>query len=747
MPEVYTFDQKPEWIDRLPNGRPDYPLTRNLCIPPECMGLELPMIPLGNYISSQRLNMFTTMASQALIVDGAEFPIVASGFEHEYLKYTLNPTRFDQDSVILKIIPAYRPNLINDPIKFCPRYYVIYLGLEDNKLHAMYAACYNKGTNGFGWRNWYNKNLFREDTNVYKGETLTHSNAVQGEKYCSGLNAFTLYATLPGTVEDAVIVSESFVQRAVSTGYKDIIVDIHKDMVPINLYGDKDHFKFMPDIGEKVMDGGFVCAFRKVDAHTFYTDMTEQALNTLQPMHDSIYFQIDKDAKVVDIHVYRNPSKKILTPAHMFQQLEKYENEFWNSHDAILNAYEDLCKNKNYEPANDFITLVTRMAREKTVISKKVLGIPRKSTAKFKTKEQIISHIRLKITLEYKIIPHKGSKLTGSSANKGVISAVVPDEHMPINDQGIRADVIINPMSVPNRMNPQQLYITFLSELARVTLEKMKTRETYTEAFADMLELFNDVNPEYAKLIQNAFSKKEDMRGLIDDSYKVGRLVLVCPPFLETFTTEWVLRMKEKYGIRPSPVEYNILDSQGKVIRRVRSVRNMFIGQLYVYVLCKVPFCKASGMGYVSDVGVPITVKDAVIKSQAPISPTAIRLGEDETRCLLTSIGPTLTARFLGVHANNPKAAQLLTYLLFTSKEPSKLQFIPMTDEEIRKGSVTVAALKAAMDVEGIDLDNTIASKEEMENFFDPYEREVQDYIDSHKSRKSRKKKVKNEDL
>jgi DNA-directed RNA polymerase beta subunit len=573
-----NVDQVPPYIERLPNGRPDYPLARNLRMPVECMGLELPGIPLGNYISSQRLNMYTTMATQALIVNGAEFPIVASGFEREYLEYTLNSTRFDQDSVILKIIPIFRTYQILDAIKYCPRYVVIYLGLEDNKIHAMYASTYTKGTNGFGWKNYFDKVLFREETTVSKGDTLTHSNAVQNSKYCPGLNAFTLYATMPGAVEDAVVVSDAFTKRAIATGYKDIVVDIHKDMVPLNLYGDKDNYKFMPDIGEKVMPGGFVCAFRKVDQQTYYADLTEQALCTLQPLHDAIYYQIDKDATVVDVKVYKNPNKKVLTPSYMFDQLTKYEAEDWRAHDDILAAYDKYCKVEGHAPAHDFVSLVTRVAREKTVISKKVLGVTRKSTAKFKTKDNLISYIRLEITLEYKIIPHRGSKLTGSAANKGVISDVVPEEHMPVNDNGIRAEVIINPQSVPNRMNPQQLYICFLSEMARRTLEDMKRcGKDYRKAFDIMVSLFYDVNPEYAKLIQQAFVSDKDIKGLVQDSFNVGRLVLVCPPFLDVFTTEWVLRMRDKYHIDQTPGEFNQLDRNGNVIRRVRTKRKMFI--------------------------------------------------------------------------------------------------------------------------------------------------------------------------
>ena len=178
--EIYNYDEKPDFIERLPNGRPDYPLTRNLRVPPECIGLEPPMASFVHHTSAQRLNMNTTILGQAMIVDGAEFPIVSSGYEREYLKYTFNATRFNQPSVILKVIPVYRTNRGSDPIKYNARWLLIYHGLTDNKIHSMWVCTYTKGTNGFGWDNIIDESYFNEGIEASKNDTVTHSRAVQG---------------------------------------------------------------------------------------------------------------------------------------------------------------------------------------------------------------------------------------------------------------------------------------------------------------------------------------------------------------------------------------------------------------------------------------------------------------------------------------------------------------------------------------------------------------------------------------
>ncbi len=51
----------------------------------------------------------------------------------------------------------------------------------------------------------------------------------------------------------------------------------------------------------------------------------------------------------------------------------------------------------------------------------------------------------------------EGDKMAGRHGNKGVISRVVPVEDMPFLDNGRPIDIILNPLSVPGRMNLGQL--------------------------------------------------------------------------------------------------------------------------------------------------------------------------------------------------------------------------------------------------------------------------------------------------
>lgn len=697
----------------------EFSMTQNLLVPPQVWGMEVPAVPFGDKISSQRLNMFTTNLTQSLIVNGAEIPQVTSGYEREYMKYTLNSTRFEQPAVVLMAIPRYRINVGMKPIKYCPQYLLVYLGEEDKLVHCMWVSSYTQGTNGFGWENIINKNLLSPGTNIDQDICVAHSRAVQGSKYCSGVNANICYGTFKETIEDAIGISESFAKKTVAKGYRAVVIDIHKDMIPLNLYGSEGDYKFMPDLGEYVRDDGMICAFRTVDDLTYFTDLTPSALCEPQPIHDGIRFHVDPGAQIIDVEVVKNPSKKVVTPDYIFEQMEKYETETYAFYERVIQIYQQECVQKHRQPGIDFNTAVKYAASYLGTKQKRVLNSTRKSVAKFKKKEAQIPFTQLKVVIKYDITPSLGSKYTGRFGNKGVISAIIPDEHMPINDYGVRADMLISGMTIPNRMIAAPLYEVFVSCLADVVLKRMRAMDDWKDAYNLMIELFQDLNLEYAQLIDRVvFPDQASKKRFTDEALQKDYLILVMPPFLEHINSEWVLRMVDKYRIRSTPVEYDQLDENGKVVRRVRTKKNLFIGKQYMYLLCKVPFCKSSGLGFVNSWGVPITVKDSITKSMTPISQTAIRLGEDENRNSVMNYGPIIAARILGVYANTPEARTALADMLLCEKYPSRIQFIAKTNEFIQDNSRTIKACNAIMNVCGIDLSNCVATEEETNTLF-----------------------------
>jgi DNA-directed RNA polymerase subunit beta len=52
--------------------------------------------------------------------------------------------------------------------------------------------------------------------------------------------------------------------------------------------------------------------------------------------------------------------------------------------------------------------------------------------------------------------------MAGRHGNKGVVSKIVPIEDMPFLEDGTHADIVLNPLGVPSRMNVGQILETHL---------------------------------------------------------------------------------------------------------------------------------------------------------------------------------------------------------------------------------------------------------------------------------------------
>jgi DNA-directed RNA polymerase subunit beta len=76
-----------------------------------------------------------------------------------------------------------------------------------------------------------------------------------------------------------------------------------------------------------------------------------------------------------------------------------------------------------------------------------------------------------------------GDKLAGRHGNKGVISKILPEEEMPLLEDGTPVDVVLNPMGVASRMNLGQILETHLGWAAH----KLGYR-AITPALAGVLE-------------------------------------------------------------------------------------------------------------------------------------------------------------------------------------------------------------------------------------------------------------------
>jgi len=84
----------------------------------------------------------------------------------------------------------------------------------------------------------------------------------------------------------------------------------------------------------------------------------------------------------------------------------------------------------------------------------------------------VIKLVKVYIAMKRKL--SVGDKMAGRHGNKGVIARILPEEDMPYLPDGIPAEIVLNPLGVPSRMNVGQILETHLGWAARELGNKIR---------------------------------------------------------------------------------------------------------------------------------------------------------------------------------------------------------------------------------------------------------------------------------
>jgi DNA-directed RNA polymerase subunit beta len=114
----------------------------------------------------------------------------------------------------------------------------------------------------------------------------------------------------------------------------------------------------------------------------------------------------------------------------------------------------------------------------------------------------------VKVYLAVKRRLQPGDKMAGRHGNKGVVSKIVPVEDMPYMADGTPADIVLNPLGVPSRMNIGQILEVHLGWAAKGLGHKI-------DAMLRQQAKIDDVR-KYLDKIYNASGKQEDIASLTD---------------------------------------------------------------------------------------------------------------------------------------------------------------------------------------------------------------------------------------
>ena len=103
----------------------------------------------------------------------------------------------------------------------------------------------------------------------------------------------------------------------------------------------------------------------------------------------------------------------------------------------------------------------------------------------------VLKIVKVYLAIKRRVQP--GDKMAGRHGNKGVISAVMPVEDMPYDEDGNPVDVVLNPLGVPSRMNVGQVLETHLGAAAKGLGRKINEMLEQQKQVADLRGLLGQI--------------------------------------------------------------------------------------------------------------------------------------------------------------------------------------------------------------------------------------------------------------
>lgn len=451
-------------------------------IPPE-------VVPVGGlnpwypFVSSARQVMFTGQLAQANVLDGRTRKRQQSGLEREIAKATVKH-QFDRDVVILACIPRFNSLVYGESFAINPMDVVIFEDYETRQMDMIELPRFHVMHQHYGFRYDFDEEVYNKltkGTRFPKGTVIAKSpNVTEDGDYMYGLETNVCRLSLPDVIEDGVLMSRSYAERIRATGFESRIITFGRSHYPINAYGNAEVYKPFPDVGEKINTNGLICALRPYDVQFDAVYMSRKKL--LKPVYglDIPTYGVP-DATVVDIRVLHNdriPNPR--TPVQMTEQLRKY-------HDADKRFYAEVirtCLQRNGRILSESTNLSHRLWNllyqaigfcgeylvEEGLWSANDAQILR---AQKQYRGERLDEYRVEITFEYKTAMGEGPKVSDISGGKGVTSAVVPDEDMPVDRFGNRAEVAVLSSSV-NRMNTGRDHEQLVGAAGRDVIKRIR---------------------------------------------------------------------------------------------------------------------------------------------------------------------------------------------------------------------------------------------------------------------------------
>ena len=550
-------------------------------------------------ISPVRSIMATRHTSQRVVLAEPEFPLLFTGAENAYGERSSWNITVDDDYELMKAFKKF-PSYQNSTTCYILRN--IHTGKY--KCVMVYPAVNLTEKYGFKMNNYMDKYSIGDV--LHNGTPIAQSSSYVNNNYCGGVNIRSAYCVRPELTEDALIISD-YVQEALRYNMVDIIkVDIKKDSFLLNKYGVGGEYKPFPDVGEEIQND-IVCSIRE---NSFVSSFAEASMPHINDRN------IYSKGTVVDIDIFTNVDEENA-------QVNKYLSQIRDWYSQIYSYISQIIQ----DPTQDDTTLLDVYHQADKWLN----------DSTWVTKEKIINTcIRFTVLQPKKI--HVGQKVVGRYGNKSVVSEIRPRELMPRTDDGRPIDMLMNGLSIPNRIIAFATYentINFqkerMFEYIKTLPKKGKTEQEIVEFVAEFIGIYN---PNQGREILRLYNKEPHKT--YNDIMKNGLYVQI-EPLNEVPARDSIIEVYKRW---PDIMKrYTIYDKLRH--RWVPNDEYHAVGYQYTWVLKQEPSKAMSVVATGRTTYYDIPVKTRQYKNNLRrYSDNPIKFGEYDTYNFLAGIGP-----------------------------------------------------------------------------------------------------------
>lgn len=659
--------------------------------------------PLDSINTGQRHTIAAPQKDQSLVLNEPSVSRQRSGFEQEYLK-TLLDDDIPEDCATVRFVnnlrfPVSDPDLTGGGI-------LIFQNSREKTLDFIEVKDFQVLSPGMGYINRKSKRFAsacRPFAPLEKGERLTLSPSVNAQGlYVNGVELNFTTSSDPLLEEDAARISESAVKKMAHQHIETHTYMVSQKDMLLNLYGDPENPKVLPDIGERVLRDGTLIASRRVDHRSVPGIIGRAKMDSVSYTEDR-YIRVNPESRVLAIEVDFNPRviNKDLNDANpRFAQLHKFHLSKNSFVKEVMEVYEEYSK-KGYSLSARMNQLTTRCATWQVMY-----GGRSKKPPTLKLGDQQVDVVCIQITTGYTECIGVGAKVACRAGAKNIVGTVVPDDWMMTDEQGFRSEFDIATVSVYNRMNLQQKYETFINRLSELVVSRLRQKGCEPEQYEYLLQYITDVCPDYGKLVDEFVGdRRERQLDYLDDVFENG-IYWIFGKFNIDIIPERMEFLAEKYNYVKSKVAFSKL-VDGKRVEFV-SKSPIAIGAKQFILLGKIPekALLAVATAHVNQFCVPVRVSSKETKRMNACSPTPINFGRDELGLIGNALPGEETARLIMTLAGCPIATEKYVDTLLTSDDPANIERIDMTTEDMIENSETIGIFRNTWSGSGYDMKN-----------------------------------------